>query len=1297
MMYSKPKITAILALLAALAPAIAQIESTGTVLGLLTDPAGAVIPGVSVELLDTKTGIARTATTNASGRYTFVGVAPGRYSVKATAPGFQESLVPAVDVEVGKSYTVNLALQIGQEKQVIEVHSAPGAELQTLDATVGSTIGGETLMMLPTLQRNVTSLLLLQPTAMPQQGSSQNSTLGGQVAGARSDQNVFVLDGGNITNGTSGNSDYFTNFQGGPEGPIPTPVESIQEFRVATSNPGASFTGASGGETVLVTKRGGSAFHGSGYEYYQNAILNANRWDRNRLGQRRPDSTDHRFGGSIGGYTPHLPDAWKTYFYANYEGRRFDNNVQLTRLVPTGTLRQGILRFRDATGNIISYNLANARQCGAQGNAACDPRATGINPLVSKLWNQYLPAGNDFSQGDQLNTIGFSGPVPTPVTSDFGVVRLDHSFTSNWQLMGSYRFYREDAAVTRQTDLGGFLPGDKSGTFASTASIPRQPRFAVIGLTGVITPTLTTETNVNYLRDWWTWHTAGAPPQVPGTAAALEIGGETDNALIPVNIRTQAARTRTWDGHNYGLRENLSWQKGTHLMRFGGQFNRSRVAFNRDDGQTGSLTALVYQLNASAGINVPGAYRPPTCGTGVTTNCLLSSQLTTWNQLYAQVLGMVDQATLLGTRSADLSANPPGTPLFNNVIYDGFSFYATDSWHIRPSLTVSYGLNWSVDLPPTETTGKQALAVDESGKVIIPEDYLARREQAARNGQVYNPSIGFEPIKATGRKYPYDPRYNDFAPRISVAWNPKFGDGWLGRLAGQNKTVIRGGYSRLFDRLNGVQKVINGLQGFGFGQTLLCLGPSLNGQCLGSLGADPTNAFRVGIDGNSVPVPTLSTSVTVPLRPGTAAFPGANQAFTASSYQIDPHYQPAPNNQWDLTIQRELPGNSVLEIGYIRRTATHIYSPLDLNQVPFFMTLNGQSYAQAFDAVAAQIRAGSAIIPQPFFESALAGSALCKAPNTSCTAGVVSRFSGSFSTQQVTNVWNGIQPSFAFGQATASVQQIGTLFFWASQGWSRYNAGFVSYRTRHKGLSLDANFTFGHSLDTAGLNQDFDTSASNSYNLRYDYGTSLFDRKFVFNLLGLYQLPFGKGSGWWNYAARGWSVAPIFSAYSGLPLRVLDGSSQEFGQTTTGRSGSAVPIAKDTFGNSVHSGVAGNTSTQVGTAGDPGKGGSGLNLFANPDAVFNSFRPTLVSADTSTFGGGQLRGQNRWNLDLSIARTFKFNERWSTTFTGQIFNVFNVVQFDDPVVNLQRPTTFGVISTQLNTPRIVELGIHIDF
>src|ERR1035437_5737536 len=136
----------------------AQTASTGTVLGLVTDPTGAVVPGATVELEDAATKAVRSVTTNAAGRYVFVALSPGTYSIRATAKGFQQAEVTSVVVEVTKSNTINLQLSIGEARQTIEVTAAPGAELQTLDSTVGSTVGGDTLMELPRSEEDTSEL-----------------------------------------------------------------------------------------------------------------------------------------------------------------------------------------------------------------------------------------------------------------------------------------------------------------------------------------------------------------------------------------------------------------------------------------------------------------------------------------------------------------------------------------------------------------------------------------------------------------------------------------------------------------------------------------------------------------------------------------------------------------------------------------------------------------------------------------------------------------------------------------------------------------------------------------------------------------------------------------------------------------------------------------------------------------------------------------------------------------------------------------------------------------------------------
>jgi hypothetical protein len=1270
-----------------------QTANTGTVLGVVTDPSGAVVPGADVELKDAATGTVRTTATNEAGRFTFVAVKPGTYSVTVSAPGFQKSVVGSQVVEVSKSYTLNFSLKIGASTELVVVTASAGAQLQTLDATLGDTLGGEMLLMLPSLERNVTNLLLLQPIAMPQQAEGASSRYGGQVAGAQSDQNTFVLDGGNVTSGVSGNSDYWTNYAGAPEGAIPTPVESIQEFRVATSNQVASFSGSGGSQVMLVTKRGGDKYHGSVYEYLQNRSLNANTWDRNRVGQLRPMTQDNRFGATLGGSIPKLGSKEKTYFFFHYEGRRRNDYTQISRTVPTDTLKQGILRFSDASGNIISYNLATSNQCGPSGNLPCDPRGIGLNPLVRQVWNKYMPAGNDPSRGDTLNTIGFTAPGKFPNNDNLAVLRLDRNLTENWQVMASFRFFNQVHNVgDRQIDIGGLLPGDKLGVPSSPAYIPRLPRYLVLGLTGHLTPRTTNEFAFSYLRDYWFWKTDGARPQVSGTDSALLIAG----GLNPVDLAVGSIRQREWRAHNWTWSDNFSWVKGNQLLQFGGSVRRNTTQFWRDDAQS-AVAQRVYGLTSGSYLNIPSTYQPPICSSTVTTNCLPSSKVSDWNNFYSGALGLVNQATLVATRDASFKINPIGAPLGTDSHYNEYSIYANDSWKVTPSLTLNLGLNWSADVPETEVQGKLALAYYASGQVVIPSEYMAQRQRAALAGAVFNPLITWKPIGNTDRTYPYDPIWKNFAPRLAVAWNPSFSGGVLGKMFGNRKTVLRAGFARLYDRLNGVQKVIDAQQVLGFTQTLLCPGPSTGGQCTGSSGINPLTGFRVGTDGSTIPLPTYTVDQPIPVIPGNSTVPSANQAFANASTQLAPIFRPAINNSYNLTIQRELKGGAILEIGYVRRDARNLLEGMTLNQVPYMMVNGGQSFAQAFDAVRDQVIAGVAtasITAQPFFEAALAGSSFCKG-NPNCTAAVVAKFSGNIRTESVFNLFNGLQSSFVFGPVTAAATQINDFLYFTDYGKSSYNAGFVSIKIReHKGLSLNGNFTWSHSMDNGVVNQDIDSYVANSYNTHYGWGNSVFDRKFVFNLMSLYNTPFHATNPVLNQIVKGWSLAPIFSYYTGLPLRVTVGSNQEFGQGATGVATGAVLTQPNTFGNSAHQGVAG--SSGVGTNGNPATGGTGLNLFADPAAVFSAFRYIRLSQDT-TSSGYCLRGQNRWNLDMSLSRKFKVTESASVAVTAQFFNIFNHVLFNDPGLSLANTNAFGVITTQMNSPRRIELGLHIDF
>src|SRR6185437_6700412 len=409
---------------------LAQSSNTGTISGTVTDNTGAVVPDAAVTLTDKATGNSRTATTNSNGQYIFAYVNPGTYDVKVTKQGFQTTVTSNQVVQVGIQLTVNAKLQIGSVSTTVEVTSIPGAELQTMDATVGSALSGAIIMNMPNQSRDASTLAVLQP--------GQN--INGATGGVETDQNSFQLDGGFATDDMSGDNNTYiaafgsdtaggagamhsAGFTQAPSAVIPMPVSSIQEFKVSTSNQTADFNGGAGSQVQLVTKSGTNVFHGSAYDYYLDTKFGgANTWDNNAAGrftsgplagkEKFPIISSHfsRFGATAGGKIPRvnfLGGGW--FIFGNYEGFRFPQSSTFEENFPLPSLRAGIIHLAGQTINLNPSPVVDPG-CGTvttgckvtttgstiptticSGGGPCDPRGLGVNSVVSTLWGTYLP------------------------------------------------------------------------------------------------------------------------------------------------------------------------------------------------------------------------------------------------------------------------------------------------------------------------------------------------------------------------------------------------------------------------------------------------------------------------------------------------------------------------------------------------------------------------------------------------------------------------------------------------------------------------------------------------------------------------------------------------------------------------------------------------------------------------------------------------------------------------------------------------------------------------------------------
>jgi len=414
------------------------------------------------------------------------------------------------------------------------------------------------------------------------------------------------------------------------------------------------------------------------------------------------------------------------------------------------------------------------------------------------------------------------------------------------------------------------------------------------------------------------------------------------------------------------------------------------------------------------------------------------------------------------------------------------------------------------------------------------------------------------------------------------------------------------------------------------------------------------------------------------------------------------------------------------------------------------MTKGGQSFAQAYAALwlgicapgnggactqlaalgssptAAQITGLISTVPaQPFFESVLSGTPSYCAGFPNCTQALLSQSQvrAFLSTTRASDFWaylnanpingtraNGTLGSWTLGKTMLSDQatEIGLK---GALGYGNYNAAFFTLRLRDwHGVTAVSNFTWGRALGTGAQTQR--SSGGNwldVFNPRANYGPNEFDYKFLYNLGVSYKPNFFKSrKGFLGQVLNGWSVSPFLSVRSGLPTRInwsaqggCTADCQSFGQTGNSSSGasffeSAIPIGSFTVRPTANRGVTG--SNGIGT-----NNPEGINMFADPSAVFNMFRRCILGIDTSCGGAGNLRGLKRWNVDATLAKDIKISERIGIQFTMQFTNVFNHFQPNDPRDNsannlrLNQPTNFGKITNAVFDPRQVEWGLRIHF
>jgi len=415
-----------------------------------------------------------------------------------------------------------------------------------------------------------------------------------------------------------------------------------------------------------------------------------------------------------------------------------------------------------------------------------------------------------------------------------------------------------------------------------------------------------------------------------------------------------------------------------------------------------------------------------------------------------------------------------------------------------------------------------------------------------------------------------------------------------------------------------------------------------------------------------------------------------------SSVQVDPGIKNGRNYVVDVSWQRELPQGMVLDVSYAGRFGRDLQQGVSLTQSPIMHLdrASGQTFDKAFDSVATALRAGGAAPSQPWFENQVPGG----------TAALVSAARSSFVTGDVSSVFLAADlRRMTAGLPAFNNYQSRGLTLRTTLGESNYNALMVTLRKRQSfGLVYDLNYTFSKSLDQIGSLQNSGGVVPNSFNLNAEYGPSDFDLTHMFNGRWFYELPFRMSSGALRRVVGGWYVSGVFTVRSGAPLIVQEGVQVWGGGFTSVSASGAIPtVDPSSFGNSVRRGVTG--SGGIGTNSNPALRGTGLNLFADPEAVFNSFRPVLISQDGRTGRSNPVRGIPFWNLDFSVGKRTNINERASVVVAADLFNTLNNVNFADPALSLTNRGAFGVITSQFVPPdrisgsRAIQLSLRVEF
>ena len=842
----------------------------GTILGVVHDSSGAILPGAMVNLDNTGTSAQRNVTTDSSGNFVFSNIDVGTYRVTITAQGFEKFSQSDILLTARESRRIEATMKAGAENQTVTVVAEQENVITTEVSNLAETKMGEELVSLPVAiysrsTGSTSPISTLTTEAGVQTDDSGNLSVAGTTPALLS----VTVDGI-----SSVGVEY-----SGPINEMFPSFNSIEEIRVSESNNNAEFSGVA--DITTISKAGTNAYHGGVFENAENTVFNAG----DPFTGTRPKIIMNDFGGTLGGplSIPHLYKGRdRTFFFISYEGLRLPRETPIVTSVPSMAMRSGDVTDYLAQQGVSavctpsSGAFAAANGCTPNSpNVIANTSAIPVTPIAANILQYLMPAPNYGPANSYVNNYRVN--FPSPISTNQGDVRLDQTISQKQSVFARFSYKNRQVTSAPDTTCTFNFCQSAGSPLQGPYNIPEIDEGLTFAHNYVFTPALLNEFRGGYNAQ----HTS--TNQFYSTSQLLQQTGlsvpqpnlqwaEAPQVLINGFMATGGGDPTRQRSQIVQLLDNVTWTKQRHTFKFGADFKRLT---DHDDNVFGNYSSGWYVFDGSSAV-----------GTSI-------------GEPYTSFLqGFPDY-----TEAATINK-----PTMDGVGFS-YAFYGQDDWKITPNLTLNLGLRWELHPPLKEQNYNTAFFLPDyngpgvggaqvSGAVVVPNTQAESFESNDFENAI-SPTPTFT-AKQAG--LPETLRYtdkNDWGPRLGFAWRP----------FGNDKTVLRGGWGRFIETPLGFSLVS------GWAVDASYVGVYNQGFTMDSQG-DTTNT---PVESFQSPFPALT--------------PGSATGTAGFYYAFPIHYKDPSVNEWNLTVEQDLGHGMGLRLSYTGNHGANLETFVDLNQV----------------------------------------------------------------------------------------------------------------------------------------------------------------------------------------------------------------------------------------------------------------------------------------------------------------------------------------------------------------------------